>query len=69
MEERYFRNLEFDKIVNHIVNLCDSEPGKEMALDIKPYDNLDKVVKEIDKVNEAVSFISSYGNMSFAFKK
>ncbi|WP_434564313.1 endonuclease MutS2 [Thermoanaerobacterium thermosaccharolyticum] len=69
MEERYFRNLEFDKIVNHIVNLCDSEPGKEMALDIKPYDNLDKAAKEIDKVNEAVSFISSYGNMSFAFKK
>ncbi|MGJ7043918.1 endonuclease MutS2 [Thermoanaerobacterium thermosulfurigenes] len=69
MDERYFKNLEFDKIINQIVNLCDSEPGKELALSIKPYENVEKALEEIEKVNEAVSFISSYGNISFAFKK
>ncbi len=69
MDERYFKNLEFDKIINRISDLCDSEPGKEAALDIKPYENVEEALKEIEKVNEAVSFIISYGNMSFSFKK
>ncbi|SNX52819.1 endonuclease MutS2 [Thermoanaerobacterium sp. RBIITD] len=68
MEDKYYKNLEYDKIINFIVEYCDSETGKEKALNIKPYNDINIALKELDKVNEAISFISSYGDIDFSFK-
>ncbi|QSZ27896.1 endonuclease MutS2 [Aceticella autotrophica] len=68
MIEKYLKNLEYDKIIKFIADYCDSEPGKEDALKIRPLYDIDKIEDELNKIQEAVSYISSYGTISFLFK-
>ncbi|MDI6604541.1 MAG: endonuclease MutS2 [Thermoanaerobacteraceae bacterium] len=68
MIEKYLKNLEYDKIIKFIADYCDSEQGKEDALKIRPLYDIDKIEDELNKIQEAVSYINSYGTISFLFK-
>lgn len=68
INSRSIKSLEFDKIVEFIVSYCDSDLGKDKALNIEIKKDLEEVERELDILNEAISFISSYGGISFAFE-
>ncbi|AIS52742.1 endonuclease MutS2 [Thermoanaerobacter kivui] len=61
------KSLEFDKIVNLIKDYCDSELGKQKAINIQIKKDAEDINKDLDILNEAVSFMSSYGGISFEF--
>jgi DNA mismatch repair protein MutS2 len=68
INSRAIKSLEFDKIVEFIVGYCDSDLGKQKALDIVIKKDIEEIERELDLLNEAISFISSYGGISFAFE-
>lgn len=68
MKEKYLKNLEYYKIIEYIRDYCDSEQGKEDATKLVPLKSMDEIIKEQNVVNEAISFMSSYGGISFTFK-
>ncbi|SHE83623.1 DNA mismatch repair protein MutS2 [Thermoanaerobacter uzonensis DSM 18761] len=68
INSRAIKSLEFDRIVEFIVGYCDSDLGKQKASDIVIKKDLEEIERELDLLNEAISFISSYGGISFAFE-
>ncbi|MDP9751879.1 endonuclease MutS2 [Thermoanaerobacter pentosaceus] len=68
INSRALKSLEFDKIVEFIVSYCDSDLGKQKASDIVIKKDIEEIERELDLLNEAIYFISSYGGISFAFE-
>lgn len=68
INNRAIKSLEFDKIVEFIADHCDSDLGKQKALAIIIKNDIEEIEKELDLVNEALNFISSYGSISFGFE-
>lgn len=68
INSRAIKSLEFDRIVEFIVGYCDSDLGKQKVSDIVIKKDLEEIERELDLLNEAISFISSYGGISFAFE-
>ena len=64
MNIKAFKTLEFDKIIKKLINITVSPMGKEKASNIKPYINLDDVLKVQKETSEAVSMCMRKGNIS-----
>ena len=51
--EKTLKTLEYEKILLRIAGFASSRPAKEAILRIKPYDSIEKIQTELNKVEEA----------------
>lgn len=65
MNERIFRVLEFDKILERLENYAASSLGKEQARQLKPAVEISKVLQLQQETDEAVQIIRLKGNVPF----
>ena len=69
MNAKYARVLEFDKILERMSAFAVSEPGKAMALELKPEPDYDTVMRLQSETEEALSVIAyTGGNPMVGFK-
>ena len=65
MNEKTLKILEFDKIINMIVNLTSSPLGAELAAKLMPETDYGKVLRNLKETSDGVTFIvkgrSSHG--------
>lgn len=66
MDQRSLRVLEFDKMVNDLVKLAVSEPGKELAANIKVETDFDRVLDLLKETNDAESLVKRRGSPPLA---
>ncbi|HOQ36408.1 MAG TPA: endonuclease MutS2 [Acetivibrio sp.] len=62
MNEKTFKILEFDKIINLLVNLTSSPLGAEIASRLLPETDYDKVLKSLKETSDGVTFIVKRGS-------
>lgn len=65
MNERIFRVLEFNKIIEDLVNQAASSLGKERAKKLKPETDLETVQHLQEETDQAVQIIRLQGNVPF----
>lgn len=61
MNERTFRVLEYDKIIDMLTDCTVSAPGREMAQSLVPYRDRDKVISALAETEEALKIMVKYG--------
>ncbi|MBM7582054.1 DNA mismatch repair protein MutS2 [Caldicoprobacter guelmensis] len=61
MNERTFRVLEYDKIIEMLSGHTVSAPGYEMVQDLLPYREKDKVISALAETEEALKIMIKYG--------
>lgn len=61
MNERTFRVLEYDKIIDMLSGHTVSAPGREMAQNLLPYRERDKVISALSETEEALKIMIKYG--------
>ncbi|MCL2336256.1 MAG: endonuclease MutS2, partial [Firmicutes bacterium] len=52
MDERHLKRLEFDRVKERLAEYAVSEPGRELALNLVPLEDLDDIVAALDRVTE-----------------
>lgn len=62
MNQRSLRVLEFDKVINFLVDLAQSEIGRVKCAELKPIKNIDDIIIAQEKTQEANKLISKRGN-------
>ena len=65
MDKKYYEALDLHKILEMLADECASDKTKQMALEIKPCDDLFTVKKEIRKTSEALDLSIRYGTPNF----
>jgi len=69
MNEKVLRTLEFNKIIDLLVEKADSEPGKKLCKELLPSDNIVKIREDQARTKDAVSRIFKCGSTSFGSNK
>lgn len=64
MNEKALKVLEYNLIIDKLVDLTRSTLGKKFSKNLKPYKNIDEVEKGLEESYEATSLILSFGNPS-----
>ncbi|MBQ8094014.1 MAG: endonuclease MutS2 [Clostridia bacterium] len=67
MNERSFHVLEFNKIIDHLKDLCVSDMGRELAGALMPSSNFEEVTKRQEETAEAEAFLSRTGGTPIMF--
>ena len=62
MNDKTLRILEYDKIINKLVNLAASELGKEMAAKAVPQRDFDKIKRLLKETSDGVGYIVRKGS-------
>lgn len=62
MEEKSLKTLEFDKILDKLAALAKNDAAKELALKLKPTDNLNSAEQMQDETDSAVQLLLKYGS-------
>lgn len=63
MNERTFRVLEYEKIIEMLSTRTQSSSGKEMCLELKPSNNLLEVRERLDETKEAMEIVLRWGSL------
>lgn len=66
MNQRIYKTLEFDKIINLLVESAESESGKQLTAKILPVNSLDEINRRQEETAEAVSLIRRRGSPSLS---
>ncbi len=61
MDERTLRVLEYHKIIGMLTGFAQSEPGKEIAMQLKPVSDIDQILEWQAETSEAESIITIEG--------
>ncbi len=61
MDERTLRVLEYHKIIGMLTGFAQSEPGKEIAMQLKPVSDIDQILEWQAETSEAESIIAIEG--------
>ena len=69
MNKKTFRILEFDKIIEQLVALADSEPGKRLCLRLTPKSDPDKIRLMQKQTSDALARLLRGGSTSFGSNK
>ena len=64
--KKLIKTLEFDKIINRLVEFAVTAPGREMCLEIEPSFTISTITTSLNQTNEAVSMILRYGTPAFS---
>ena len=62
MNEKTIKILEFDKIISKLVSLASSNLGKDLAKDLMPDTDFNRVKELLKETSDGVSFILRRGN-------
>lgn len=65
MNEHTFKILEFDKLIEYSSKNCVTELGKKKYLQIKPFDDIERVRYTLQETEEMKSVIDQEGNVPF----
>lgn len=65
MEEKYFKSLELDKVLQMLSNETSCEDAKNLALSLKPCTNLNIVQNRLLETDHAYVLTSKFGSPSF----
>lgn len=63
MYKKYLEKLEYNIIVDKLVENARTFKGKELARNLTPYTDRDIVKEKLDETNEALRLINSYGSL------
>lgn len=66
MNKKVYHTLEFDKILERLSGLADSEPGKKLARELRPFTRVEEVSRELSETAAAEGRIRAYGSMRFS---
>ncbi len=66
MNSKVLKTLEFDKIIDKLVDKADSAAAKEKCAHLKPMNDLGEIQSALMPVGDAVSRLLSCGNISFS---
>ena len=66
MNEKALRILEYHKIIDRLVTLAGSAPGKQLCRDLTPSDDIDEIRRMQDETGDALRRIIQKGSISFA---
>ena len=69
MNKKTFRILEFDKIIEQLASLADSEPGKRLCLRLTPKSDPDKIRLMQKQTSDALARLLRGGSTSFGSNK
>ena len=69
MNKKTFRILEFDKIIEQLAALADSEPGKRLCLRLTPKSDPDKIRLMQKQTSDALARLLRGGSTSFGSNK
>ncbi|NLY21405.1 MAG: endonuclease MutS2, partial [Tissierellia bacterium] len=62
MYEKSLKTLEYDKIVNRLMEMAASNLGREYAAELKPITDIDEIKENIEETDEAFTLIIKRGN-------
>ena len=65
MNEKVLHIVEFDKIITHLEEHADSQPGKKLCRDLRPMDNLFEIEHAQAQTESALSHLFRKGSISF----
>jgi len=65
MNSKVLKILEYDKIINSLIDNADSDPGRSMCKSLHPMSDIFDIKKALDETNDAVSRIFRAGQTSF----
>ncbi|PKM65934.1 MAG: endonuclease MutS2 [Firmicutes bacterium HGW-Firmicutes-2] len=63
MNQKALKILEYDKIILQLRQLAQSEPGKKMVDTLKPYSDLETIIRKQNETSEALSTVLKYGSL------
>lgn len=63
MNEKTFRVLEYDKIINMLSENAQSSMGKRMCLELKPSTSINEVRERLDETREAYEIVLKWGSL------
>ncbi|MEE3392432.1 MAG: endonuclease MutS2 [Lachnospiraceae bacterium] len=65
MNSKALKTLEYNRIIDMLVQMCDSDPGKEIAKSLMPFDNVEEMTSELRETSDALTHILTQGAVSF----
>ncbi len=69
MNKKVLHTLEYDKIINTLMEKADSEPGKKCCADLLPHTDLEEIRKSQTETGDALARLFKYGSTSFGGNK
>ena len=65
MNTKCLSTLEYNKIIDMLVDKADSTPGKELCNKTTPLDNIEEIEVLLQQTNDALTRIYAHGAPSF----
>ena len=69
MNEKVLQTLEYNKIIDMLVEKADSEPGRKLCRDLKPYSDINVINQAQTQTSDALSRLFKKGSTSFGGNK
>ncbi len=69
MNEKVLKTLEYNKIIDLLVQKADSEPGKKLCKELLPSTDIQEIRKNQEETRDAISRIFKMGSTSFGSNK
>lgn len=66
MEKKYLDKLEFNVITEKVSNYCNTSLGKNIALNLKPFNDVEKIQNFLNETDETMQAIHSIGSFPIA---
>lgn len=63
MNDKSLRALEYDKVLNKLVEYCKNDDSKEQALNLKPLNNKEDITFLLENLDEMVNLVLRNGNL------
>jgi len=65
MREDTLKSLEYDKIINRLESLSFTKGGKELSINLIPYESIDEVKEALKETTDAKKFLDAEGDLPF----
>lgn len=69
MNQKALHVLEYDKIIEKLVEHASSQPGKKLCLELQPSSDIGEIRKNLKKTNDAIERLFKKGSISFGDNK
>ena len=69
MNEKVLHTLEYDKIINLLVDKATSDPGRKLCRELLPMTDIEDIEKAQTQTADAFSYVLKKGSMSFGNTK
>ena len=69
MNEKVLKTLEYNKIIQHLEEKADSEPGKKLCRELRPMTDKEQIDQALNETQDAISRLLKFGSTSFGNNK